>query len=75
MVVAERLQKLVRAGDLVARMGGDEFCVLAHVANLAAADRLGERNGNALRQDIDLDGNVTLTSPRIDTQVGRNSAK
>ena len=39
---SQRLSGLVRAGDVVARLGGDEFVVLAPVADVDAAQRLGQ---------------------------------
>jgi diguanylate cyclase (GGDEF)-like protein len=46
--VADRLRRILRAGDLVARHGGDEFVVVGRDLPPAAADRLAER----LRQEI-----------------------
>ena len=41
--VARALQKHVRASDVVARFGGDEFCVLLPGADLAAARHVAEK--------------------------------
>ena len=35
--VAQRLQQVVRGGDVVARLGGDEFALLMHDADVAQA--------------------------------------
>jgi len=47
--VGRRLQAAVRAGDLVARVGGEEFAALLPGADLAAASEVGERMGAQLR--------------------------
>ena len=41
--VGERLASLVRHGDLVSRMGGDEFAVVLWDADLAEAEQIAER--------------------------------
>ncbi len=66
VVVGERLSTIVRGADVVARMGGDEFCVLATVASSTAAQILGERIVHELSQPMLIDG----TDIRIGATVG-----
>jgi diguanylate cyclase (GGDEF)-like protein len=47
--VADALASQVRPGDLVARIGGEEFVVLLHAADVAAALSLAERLLAAIR--------------------------
>jgi diguanylate cyclase (GGDEF)-like protein/PAS domain S-box-containing protein len=54
--VGRRIGATVRAGDLVARAGGDEFVVLARHADRAAAAALAERIRTAVEQPISLAG-------------------
>jgi diguanylate cyclase (GGDEF)-like protein len=64
--VAERLRRALRADDVIARFGGDEFSVLlpgivSDDDPLAAAERLGE----ALREPIVVDGERRYVSASV----------
>jgi len=54
--VADRLTTVNIDGGLVARLGGDEFAVLARVRDQEAANELGVRSVNVLREPVTLDG-------------------
>lgn len=54
--VAQRLQREVREGTTVARMGGDEFVVLHRVKDLKAAEALARRLIASVSAPYELDG-------------------
>jgi diguanylate cyclase (GGDEF)-like protein/PAS domain S-box-containing protein len=55
--VTARLAEHMRAGDTLARMGGDEFtCILGGVRDVEAAARVAERVLDACRAPFDIDG-------------------
>ena len=68
VAVAARLRDTVRAGDVVGRIGGDEFLVLCpDVADGDLAMALGERIADAVAAPLDVDG--TLIEPRASVGV------
>jgi diguanylate cyclase (GGDEF)-like protein len=55
-LVGPRLEKVLQPGDLLARMGGDEFAVLLPDADGARSREVAEGLGAALRDEFVLDG-------------------
>jgi len=49
--VADRLMATVRSGDIVARVGGDEFCVLLERCDIEAAERVAADLVEAIDRD------------------------
>ncbi len=61
--VAARLTAMMRRGDTVGRLGGDEFLIVSDDVTVDQAERLADRVRRALRAPIDLDlGQVFVTA-------------
>jgi diguanylate cyclase len=63
--VAERLGTLVRIGDLVARVGGDEFVVLCLEISVEAAEKLAQRIRDELAVPFDIAGRPFLSGGSV----------
>lgn len=63
IAVARRLQRLMRPGDTVARMSGDEFVVLCEdLDDTASVEALAERIVTALNAPFELSGEVRVSA-------------
>ncbi len=69
IAVAQRLQSALREGDVVARIGGDEFVVLAAVATLAEAEHVADRLQAALASPFRVSGRSLFLSASIGIAV------
>ncbi|MFD1704746.1 diguanylate cyclase [Methylopila henanensis] len=66
-IAAERLKRLLRSGDVAARIGGDEFVVIARDVEAPKASLLGERLIREIGAPYDLGDGVSV---RIGVSVG-----
>lgn len=68
--VAERLRRVVRDGDVVGRMGGDEFAILQrHVGDSSQALLLARRAIHAIQQPIDVEGHAVQVGLSVGVAV------
>ncbi len=65
-LIAQRLRETLRPQDMAARMGGDEFVVVAEAVRREDVDVLAARLGSVLRQEFVVDGH----SVRISASIG-----
>jgi diguanylate cyclase (GGDEF)-like protein len=73
-IVARRLLGSVREGDVVGRIGGDEFVVLLDSSGPDAGDVVAERLIGALREPVQLDGSQTVfVSASVGVATGARS--
>lgn len=63
--LARRFTKVIREGDTVSRLGGDEFLLLLPGADASAAAHVAEKVMEVLSQPCVLDGNDLVVTPSI----------
>ncbi|MBL8305736.1 MAG: EAL domain-containing protein [Rubrivivax sp.] len=68
--VAERIQGCLRADDLLARLGGDQFAVLVQPADAAAAESTARRVLNVVAQPTTVDGAAFTLTCSIGVAMG-----
>jgi diguanylate cyclase (GGDEF)-like protein len=70
-MVTERLRSLVRAGDTIARMGGDEFAILqTEVGQPAEAGSLAQRVIELMNQSYDIGNHQVVIGTSIGIAIG-----
>lgn len=69
--MAERLRRSVRDNDLVARIGGDEFAILAAIEDTVdSVHALVERIAERMREPVAIRGQATYLSASIGIAIG-----
>jgi diguanylate cyclase (GGDEF)-like protein len=71
ILVAERLRRLVREGDTVGRMGGDEFAIVQVAGSEADATALADRIINAVSGAYEIEGHKVLIGASVGIAVVR----
>ncbi|MCU1378945.1 MAG: morA [Acidimicrobiales bacterium] len=71
---AERLTSVLRAGDTLARFGGDEFVFIGEALDDGDAERLAGRLLDAVQAPIEIDDTVVRVTASAGIALGRSSA-
>lgn len=64
-VISRRLRSVLRGHDLIGRIGGDEFCLVAPIASVAEAKAIANRVLRKMQEPITLSGHVANTTISI----------
>ncbi|MBY6239645.1 EAL domain-containing protein [Methylosinus sp. Sm6] len=73
--VADRLRECVRTVDMVARFGGDEFCVLMHAtADMPPADALAQRVIETIGRPYTIEGHTIVIGASVGLCVAPRDA-
>jgi diguanylate cyclase (GGDEF)-like protein len=64
-VIGQRLKQNVRPGEMVARIGGDEFAVLLGDADVGTLDRVAERLIQSIEEPIQLADHIVQLSASV----------
>ncbi|HEY8592382.1 MAG TPA: GGDEF domain-containing protein [Sphingomicrobium sp.] len=71
-LVAQRLKRLLRGGDLPVRLGGDEFAVLqTNVDHDDQADLMARRIARSLAEPYEIEGRIIHTGASVGSGSGR----
>ncbi|MBG0809125.1 EAL domain-containing protein [Methylosinus sp. H3A] len=69
IAVAERLRHTLEPGDIVARVGGDEFAIVQFGAGAPEADRLAERIVTEVSLAYEIDGHAATVGASVGISV------
>jgi diguanylate cyclase (GGDEF)-like protein len=68
--VADRLRRCVRADDLAARIGGDEFVIMLRESSAADARRVAQRIQASLDVPLMIEGDPIVVSASVGVAIG-----
>ena len=74
-VVADRLRSVIRDGDTVARVGGDEFTIIVNRADvLQSVSLVAQRVIDAVRHPVEIDGHSASVGVSIGIALGDDAS-